>query len=188
VHVKHLAQEELLDTLFRRMKSYHDLQVESAALRGGRTMRKQLLLLIAVSCVFAVTMIVLLSLFMSGAANRFPDNSANQISPVQMIRERTEAVLQEAKYPMQTKSSSTVPSKSAVCGSWLPAILQRNNNQYSITIVGVWGDDASPIPGGTGSTTALVHVDFPDGSRIEMQYYAYSLDTCRLIQSNSELF
>jgi hypothetical protein len=76
----------------------------------------------------------------------------------------------------------------SACGDWLPGILKRNNNQYSIVIVGVWGDYASPIPGGTGSITATVHVEFPDGTYIEMQYYAYTLDLCRLIQEPTEQF
>ena len=66
------------------------------------------------------------------------------------------------------------------CGDWLHDILERNGNQYSILIIGVWGDYASPIPGGTGTTSASVQVVFPDGARVNMQYYAYTLVLCEL--------
>jgi hypothetical protein len=109
-------------------------------------------------------------------------------SPAEQIRQHTEALLQEVIYPRPASALPTTPVGLRVCGSWLPEILKRNGSQYSIVIMGVWGDGASPIPGGTGSITAIVHVVFPDDTRIEMQYYTYMLDLCRLIHDGAEEF
>ncbi len=109
-------------------------------------------------------------------------------SPTERIRQHTVALLQGAASPPPTNSFTHVPNELATCGNWLPEILKRNNDQYSIVIVGVWGDGASPISGGTGTITATVYVVFPDKTRIEMQYYAYSLNLCRLIQDGTGPF
>jgi hypothetical protein len=110
------------------------------------------------------------------------------ISPAEEIRQHTEAILQAVQNPLATHTSSATPDELGRCGNWFPEVLKRNNNQYSIVITGIWGDGASPIPGGTGSITATVHVIFPDDTRIEMQYYAYTLDLCRLIHDGTEEF
>jgi hypothetical protein len=139
----------------------------------------QLLMLVSV---ISIALVVLL---LVGAINLlFVDRDT--LSPTEKIRQRTEAVLQAAKYPRPTNSLTPVPLEFDACGNWLPGVLRRNNNQYSIVIMGVWGDGASPIPGGTGSITAAVQVVFPDNTRLEMQYYAYTLYLCRLIPDGGE--
>jgi hypothetical protein len=138
--------------------------------------------LLMLASVVSVTLVVLL---LASAINLlFVDRDA--LSPTERIRQRTEYLLQVGKYPRPITSLTLVPLEFDTCGSWLPEVLRRNNNQYSIVIIGVWGDGASPIPGGTGSITAIVRVVFPDKTRIEMQYYAYTLDICRLIQDGGE--
>jgi hypothetical protein len=66
--------------------------------------------------------------------------------------------------------------------------MRRNGNRYSVNIIGVWGDDATHIPGGTGATQAIVNVGFSDGTRFEMQYYQYTLEICREIPNGSMIF
>jgi len=95
--------------------------------------------------------------------------TAYSTSPTDTIRQQTENVLQH-------------PETQNFCGTWLSDVLRRNNRQYAVHMVGVWGDYASPIPGGTGSISALVNVDFPDGTRIEFEYYAYTLLRCQLLR------
>ena len=140
--------------------------------------------LLVLACMVVITIVVML---LAGAIGLLSANR-DTISPTERIRQRTEVLLQSAIYSRPTNASTLVPVELAACGNWLPEILKRNNNQYSIVIMGVWGDGASPVPGGTGSITAIVHIVFPDDTRIEMQYYAYSLDLCRLIQDGSEQF
>ena len=140
------------------------------------------LLQIALGGIIAISVVVLLLL---GVAHQIFSNW-NPISAAARIRQHTEDILQAAITSLPTYSSTTVLAELDACGRWLPIMLKRNNNQYSIVIVGVWGNDASPIPSGTGSITAIVHVEFPDGARVEMQYYAYTLDLCRLIKDGNE--
>ncbi len=132
----------------------------------------------------AITILVLL---LAGGIGLL-SSSWDTTSPTEQLRQRTEALLQEAIYPRPPSALPMTPVGSRACGSWLPEILKRNSNHYAIIILGVWGDGASPIPGGTGSITAVVHVVFPDDTRIELQYYAYTLDSCRLIHDRSEEF
>jgi hypothetical protein len=102
-------------------------------------------------------------------------------SETEKIRHYTEEILRKAQYPLSTLEATQTENNFNVCSNTLTKIMKQNNNRYSIEIVGVWGTYASPIPGGTGTTTATVHIVFPDGVLIEIQYYATAA-FCREIE------
>jgi hypothetical protein len=110
------------------------------------------------------------------------------LSSTDIIRKQTVAILEAAKYSPISKATAVEEITKSVCGKLLTQALKRNNNVYSIIILGVWGDDASPIPGGTGNNSAVVQVLFPDKARIEMHYYAYTLNICRLVPNSTQEF
>jgi len=111
------------------------------------------------------------------------DSWSHSPTPTEVVRQETQKVLQAAEYHpgdlTVTFSYEDRVSSLNACSGFLPKLMKRNNNRYSMTIVGVWGDYASPIPGGTGAIVAIVQVDFPDRTLVEMQYYQYALDTCQ---------
>jgi hypothetical protein len=136
-----------------------------------------------------VTIITLMML--CGVVYSFLDGWASGPSPSDRIRQQTIELLQEVEFQAgKAIPTYTVRAESAVslCGNVLPEAMKRNNNKYSLVIVGVWGDYASPIPGGTGSIEAVVNIEFPDGVRLQLQYYAYTLDGCRELSHSIELF
>jgi hypothetical protein len=67
------------------------------------------------------------------------------------------------------------------CEGLLQRIMLQNNNQYTLTVYRIFGDNGTHIPGGTGSDEVLLHVTFPDGSRVQLYFYAANLDGCREI-------
>jgi hypothetical protein len=125
-------------------------------------------------------------LMICGAVHWFMDSWIASPSPTELLRRETEGLLQAARFqPDGTKPSTysaNAPIELTICGRFLPEAMRKNGNNYSITIVGVWGDGGTPIPGGTGAIEALVNVLFPDGTGIEMHYYQYTLEVCREIR------
>jgi hypothetical protein len=132
---------------------------------------------LAIGWVVAVIFVMGLSIHLCFSSPR------PRTSPTDQIRQRTDDILQTAKYQTDPPTPGTIEAIWSLdlkkCGSLLPEAMRRNNNQYSIVVVGVWGDGASPIPGGTGAIQAAVNVVFPNGTRVEMQYYQYTLEVCR---------
>jgi len=63
----------------------------------------------------------------------------------------------------------------------LTEIIRRNDGQYSIADIKVWGLEGTPIPGGTGATESIALVSFPDNTVLELQFYRYTLVSCREI-------
>jgi hypothetical protein len=69
-------------------------------------------------------------------------------------------------------------SHSEQCWNSLQSAMTRNENHYEIVVAGVWGDYGTPA-GGTGTDTVVIDVQFPDKTRISMDFYAATLDDCR---------
>lgn len=65
------------------------------------------------------------------------------------------------------------------CWEFLQAAIQTHGSEYTLTLGGIWGDEGTPIGAGTGATESIVYVDFADGTRLSLQSYAYTLETCQ---------
>jgi hypothetical protein len=63
------------------------------------------------------------------------------------------------------------------CPVLLREYMVKNNNQYTMYVAAVFGDNGTPIPG-TGTDAVLINVVFPDESRIQMQFYGNIFETC----------
>jgi hypothetical protein len=116
--------------------------------------------------------------FLCGMIKNSLDSWVNSPSKTEITLQHVKQLLQAVQQPDATNSAFV--SQLKVCGDSLASAMKRNNNQYTIQIVGVWGTYASPIPG-TGTTTSVVNVVFPDRTIIEMQFYGYALNLCREI-------
>jgi hypothetical protein len=92
-----------------------------------------------------------------------------------------QAVLSAAEQP-----NATIPEEFRYdvlqgCWEFLQEAIQTHGNDYTLSLVGIWGDEGTPIGAGTGSTVSVVEVVFSDGARMALQTYAYTLETCRYI-------
>jgi hypothetical protein len=67
------------------------------------------------------------------------------------------------------------------CKDLLQNLMMRNNNQYILTVFRVYGNHGTPSPSPTGADEVLLHVTFPDGSLVELYFYALTLSSCRTI-------
>jgi hypothetical protein len=68
------------------------------------------------------------------------------------------------------------------CWGILQEAMTRNNNQYNVNVVGIYGSShGTPIFGNTGATLVIIEVAFPDGARVEMDYYEGTLEGCRSV-------
>jgi hypothetical protein len=67
------------------------------------------------------------------------------------------------------------------CKDLLQSLMLQNNNQYTLTVYRIYGNYGTPIFSNTGSDEVLLHVDFPDGSRVELYFYNAILSGCRKI-------
>jgi hypothetical protein len=66
------------------------------------------------------------------------------------------------------------------CKALLQALMTQNKNQYTLIVDRVFGDNGTPVPG-TGSDEVLLHVIFPDHSRVEMYFYNIFFINCKKI-------
>jgi hypothetical protein len=64
------------------------------------------------------------------------------------------------------------------CKDLLQKHMLQNNNQYTLTVAKIMGDYGTSVPG-TGADEIILHVTFPDGSRVQLYFYAATLDECR---------
>jgi hypothetical protein len=60
------------------------------------------------------------------------------------------------------------------------ALRLHSFTDYTVTVVSVVGAGGTPVVG-TDTTAAIVHIIFPDGTRIYTDYYAYRLEVCRVM-------
>jgi hypothetical protein len=97
--------------------------------------------------------------------------------------------MQQSRALMQAIASSTGSmsnnpaidgSLSEDCWNGLREGMARNSNQYSLVVAGIYGDNGTHIPGGTGSDQVVINVVFPDGSWVELNFYADTLNMCEL--------
>src|SRR5262245_11740160 len=129
-------------------------------------------------------------LLVCGAVYSFLRGWADRPSETERTRQEVDQIIQAAKFqPGELLPTSTwldIQFAANLCGNPLRSAMQRNNNTYSIVILGVWGTYASPIPGGTGTTVAVVEVLFPDKTRLRMEFYGSTLESCRELPPGNE--
>ena len=65
------------------------------------------------------------------------------------------------------------------CWTLLQEAMGRNDSQYVLDVAGVYGDNGTLIPGGTGSDVVLIEAVFPDGTVVELSYYVSTLNNCQ---------
>ena len=61
------------------------------------------------------------------------------------------------------------------CWPNLEPMMEQNDSQYALELIGVWGDYGTPAPG--GSTESLIDIVFVDGTRMQLRYWNGFLDS-----------
>jgi hypothetical protein len=119
--------------------------------------------------------------FTFSVLNRAVNELANYLDVDGRIMSFHEAVLSAAE-----QRNATIPEEFRYdvlqpCWELLQEAIQTHGNEYTLILVGIWGDEGTPMGAGTGSTESVVEVVFSDGARLALQSYAYTLETCRYI-------
>jgi hypothetical protein len=111
--------------------------------------------------------------------------TSDPLSPVQTDIDQTELILDAfaAHGDMLVLSDLPLDVRYGVeqCQAFLQAAMRENQNQYKLVVAGVFGDQGTPVAGGTGTTEVVITSVFPDGTRAEMHYYGHHLDVCQEI-------
>lgn len=119
-------------------------------------------------------------------------SESESFPPEDPALEQTHLMLDSAKThpvgPIPTELPFDMLYGAEQCWSLLQETMAANDNQYTVVLVGVWGDAGTHYSGGsggTGTTEVVIEVVFPDETRIEMYYYAYTLEVCRELNNNT---
>jgi hypothetical protein len=103
--------------------------------------------------------------------------------PADPAIDRTELILEAVKDHPDEPPPDDLPSDmqfgAEQCWDMLQDAMAASHNQYTLEVVGVYGDYGTPT--GHGATEIVVLVTFTDELQITMQYYNYTLEMCRQV-------
>jgi hypothetical protein len=130
--------------------------------------------------------IIALTLIFSFCAVLYIHLHYNEISasspsdyPMQQASTLMQAIALHTTGPMPT-SLPINGYLSQGCWDILQTAMAKNNHQYTLVVAGIYGDGGTLVPGGTGSDVVLIDVAFPDGTSVELNFYASTLNMCQL--------
>jgi hypothetical protein len=96
--------------------------------------------------------------------------------PLQQAQAMLDAIATRTAEPNVTPELWDVGQKE--CKDLLQKHMLGNHNQYTLNVARIMGDYGTSVPG-TGADEVILYVTFPDGSRIQLYFYAATLDECR---------
>jgi hypothetical protein len=92
---------------------------------------------------------------------------------------RTEQLLNDLQEQPELLKFMNLPPSLQECQALLRESLQLHEGHYSLEVTALVDPARDPTP--TGSSAAVVAVRFPDGREVELEYYNYTYEWCRII-------
>ncbi len=136
-------------------------------------MIKKRLLSIGIVALFVTTICGILFYYVGKGLNDWTTNDPRDY-PLQTAESMLQAIA------LQTFEPESWQMAEKVCQESLQPLMTRNKNQYTLVVAGVFGDHGTPIAG-TGTDAVLLHIIFPDHSRVELYFYGAILIDCKQI-------
>jgi hypothetical protein len=132
------------------------------------------------SLLLAAIGIVLTTAIFCGLCNWRFDLLGEFPPPEQSDLQQTELILEELELHPGDSMPDDFPldlKLAEQCWGFLQDTMARNDNQYTLVIVGVYGDYGTPTS--HGANEVVINIVFSDGTRVEMYYYNHTLELCR---------